>query len=241
MSSAIIEKIKALLRLARSSNRHEAELALQRAFQLAEKHKIDVTTLDPDANAEDVTHEVFGFGWRLAFLNGVMLNLCVRFFHVEVCLKKPEVMFVGKPTDITIAWYVYGFLCQQCRKWLKQFEAEEKRARRKMSEAKRKNFISGFSYGIANQLREVKEALQIDDSKTALILAEREDRKRHLAETVPNTADIKLNEPRRQRGAMMEGYMRGKETRINKPLTGTAGPALTLTAGNPQLDMAFLA
>jgi hypothetical protein len=241
MNSSIIEKIKALLRLARSANKHEAELALQRAFELAEKHKIDVTTLDPDANAEDVTHELFGFGWRLAFLNGVMLNLCVRFFHVEICLKKPDVMFVGKPTDITIAWYVYGFLCQQCRKWLRQFEAEEKSARRKITEAKRKNFISGFSYGIASQLREVKAAIQIDDTKTALILAEREERKRHLAEAVPNTADIKLHEPRRQRGALMEGYTRGKETRINKPLTGTAAPVLALAAGTAQLDMAFLA
>lgn len=41
MDAAVVERIKKLLRLAQSSNIHEAELALARAFNLAARHHID--------------------------------------------------------------------------------------------------------------------------------------------------------------------------------------------------------
>ena len=42
----IMERIEGLLRLSKSSNQHEAELATQRASELIEKYQISMTALD---------------------------------------------------------------------------------------------------------------------------------------------------------------------------------------------------
>ena len=42
---AIVEKVQKLLRLAKSSNKHEAELAAQRASEPMEKYQIDAADM----------------------------------------------------------------------------------------------------------------------------------------------------------------------------------------------------
>lgn len=46
MSKTIDEKIKKLLRLAKSDNEHEARLALARARKLMAEHKLDIKDFD---------------------------------------------------------------------------------------------------------------------------------------------------------------------------------------------------
>jgi hypothetical protein len=217
----IVEKIKALLRLSRSANRHEAELALQRAFALARKHQIDVTALDPDEQREGIGHEYFPHGRRTNFLQSRCLNLVCRFFHVEVCISVPRILFVGTPTDVTIAHYVYGFLCQQGRRGLREFEAGEKKARRKMSQAKRENYVQGFAYGIAEQLREGEVALPLDERRIAIVAADQAARRRRLDELVPNTRAIKREVSGRRQTALVSGWIQGQQTKITQPLNGT--------------------
>lgn len=230
MSSAIIEKIKALLRLGRSGNRHEAELAMRKAFELTQKHHVDVTGLDIDEETEHIGHEAFSFGRRVSYLQGRVLNVLVNFFHVDVCIRWESLVFVGTPTDIAIAHYVYGFLCQQGQSLLRRWCSEEKKLRRRMSADKKKNFIQGFIYGIVEQLRQQKEVMQVDDSKTAIILAERQNREKYMDDLVPGNTPKKLKAPEKRRGALMSGYFAGQDTKINKPLTGSGKEVLALTA-----------
>lgn len=218
MNQAITEKIKALLRLARSANRHEAELALQRAFELAQKHRIDVTALDPDA--ESIGHEKFPHGQRTSFLQARCLGLLQRFFHVDVCVGFGDVTFVGTPTDVTIAHYVYGFLGQQGRRWLLDFERAEKAARRKVTATKKENFVQGFIYGISQQLNQAKPAALSSPSGVELAVAEGAQRKRHLEQLFPHTRQISRKVERRHETAMMSGWIKGQETQINQPLNG---------------------
>ena len=51
----ILEKIKKLLRLARSANQHEAQLALARALELARAHDVAVDSLNADEQAKEKT------------------------------------------------------------------------------------------------------------------------------------------------------------------------------------------
>lgn len=52
----ILDRIKKLLRLSRSSNPHEAALALQRAMDLAQINGLRLASIDPD-------NEVAGIPW----------------------------------------------------------------------------------------------------------------------------------------------------------------------------------
>ena len=125
MNDAVIERIKKLLRLGRSPNQHEAELAMQRAFELAEKYRIEVESLDPDDREAAVVHEWFLAGARMSFLKKRALSIVQSFFHVDVCTSLPRVVFVGRSTDITIAHYVWEFLVTAGTRCLRAYEAEE--------------------------------------------------------------------------------------------------------------------
>jgi hypothetical protein len=63
----ILDKIKKLLRLGQSPNRHEAELAVQRAFELAARHQIDIENISLDDDVRKIVSEEFPSGKRLSF------------------------------------------------------------------------------------------------------------------------------------------------------------------------------
>jgi len=229
MNTDILEKVKKLLRLGtKNSNLHEAEIALKRAFELAQRHNIDVESLDLDEHTEKVAHEWFSFTKRASFLQVRAVGIVASYFNVEVCRDWEKIVYVGKPTDIAIAHYVYDFIVRVGRSELRQYEISERKQRRKMSTGKRKQFTQGFLYGISAQLRKSKEQIILTDSQTALVVADGAARERYMDELIPKRKTIKLTEGRKNRTALDHGYMRGKETNINTPLEGAPGGALLL-------------
>ncbi len=222
----IAEKIKKLLRLGKSSNRHEAELALERAFRLAQKYRVDLDALNLDEESEKLAHEWFHLGKRISFLQARALNVVTHFFRVEACISYPRFVFVGRATDVMIAHYSFEFIVRAGKMELRDFEKAERKARRKMSSGKRKQFIQGFIYGLTQQLREVEKEVVLDDSKTALVLAESARRKTYLNLLIPNMGKPKkLDCGRQNKTALMSGFERGQDTRINTPLNNSGAVA----------------
>lgn len=232
MNDNVVERIKKLLRLAQSSNPHEAELALARAFELAQKHQIDVSTVDMDEESERIMHEWFHVGARVSLLQRLTIGIVMTFFHVNACLSPARrgCVFVGTETDIAIANYVYDFILRQGRRQLGEYELSEKRSRRRMTPNKRRGFIQGFIYGISRQLGDRRDAAAIDDSRTAIVLAEKEkQRDDYMAALVPETEPIVERKTKKNTDALWSGYLAGKSTTVNKPLTGTREAQLALT------------
>ncbi|MBI5768723.1 MAG: DUF2786 domain-containing protein [Verrucomicrobia bacterium] len=118
----IVEKIKKLLRLARSANPHEAQLAMQRALQLAEEHRVAVDGLNPDAATPLITHQDTDSLARLGYDRNFAALIVKRFFRVRPIVRGAihvvdgwprageKLSFVGTTSDIEIALYVYHFL-----------------------------------------------------------------------------------------------------------------------------------
>ncbi|GEM_PF-5918622 len=222
----IAEKIKKLLRLGKSSNRHEAELALERAFRLAQKYRIDVESLDLDEESEKLAHEWFRFEKRAGYLHYRAMNVVEGFFRVKVGWSISRIVFIGRPTDVMIARYAFDFIVRTGKRELRGFEISERNARRKMSTGKRENFIEGFIYGIIQQLKTVSEEIVLDDAKTAIVVAEEAARERYFHERLGGSKEERsLPTPRLNRTALMHGYDRGRETRINQPLNNGASAA----------------
>jgi hypothetical protein len=229
MDDAIVEKIKKLLRLAQSSNPHEAELALARAFELAQKHQIDVSTLDMDEESERIIHEWFHVGARVSYLRQRAIGIVMTFFHVDACISRPRVVFVGAATDVTIANYVYAFIVAQGQRQLRHFERAQKVFGRRMTPKKRLGFVQGFIYGISLQLGKRQEANAIEDSRTAIVLAEKErQRADYLADLIPGAKAIAHRQQKGNTSALWDGFQAGKATTINKPLAGTREGQLAL-------------
>lgn len=223
----IIDKIRKLLRLAQgSANAHEAGLALERALQLAARHKIDVAGLDLDPEIERILHQRFKVGERMSYIQKLTLPIVRDFFHVSIVVDRPEVIFAGTQTDVAIASYIFGFLTATCTLALRRFEKEKKR---RPSQARRQNYIAGWIWGIRAQLSRAQKACELEDSKFALALADQQRRRdQYMADLVPKTKAIKVAKPRRVQTAAHAGYVEGRNTPIRTPLNASSQEVLCL-------------
>jgi hypothetical protein len=225
MDTAILDKIKKLLRLGQSSNRHEAELAVSRAFELAARHNIDLADVDLDDETRRILHKEFHIGERFSLIRKLTINILMTFFKVNIVLARPVWRFVGTETDIEIAIYIHEFLTAACSRSLREFERAE---RRKLSVNKRNNFIAGFMYGISSNLRDAKEQMAVEDSKTAVALRDKENRDKYVDDHW-KTHYVDWDIGRKNRDALMEGFHAGDKTQISKGLDGKSPGRFLLT------------
>ncbi len=229
-SAAMIERIKKLLRLGadKRGNAHEAERAMQLAFELAEKFRVDVSGLDLDEESARLVHEHWPVGERYDRLRRGVFSVLRTYFHVTTCFCRPQMLIIGKPQDVLIARYVHDFLMRAGRECLRAFEREQKAQRRRMTPAKRSGYVAGFIYGVFAKLGEARKTMPLDDSQTALVVAEEAKRDALLGELVPKMTKMKALDGRRNKTAIMAGYHDGRATQIHQPLAGTPGATLLL-------------
>ena len=221
-SAAVLARIKKLLKLGTNpaAAQGEAETAMRMAYELAEQFRVDLSTLDLDEETRRVIDERWDVGARYDTLRRGIFGLLRRFFHVTTCLDKPCMVVVGKAADLAIARYVHDFLLRAGRAALKADELSEKRARRRMTAAKRVGFLNGFCYGIAAQLEAAKETLRLGDSHKALVVAEEKEREAHMKEIVGETSPLKPLKQTKNQGAVWRGFVQGQATQIHRPLAG---------------------
>lgn len=222
--SDVTDKIKKLLRLAQSSNQHEAELALQRAFEMAARHNIDMAGLDLDDTTKRILHEKFHVGERFSLIRKLTFGILETFFNVSIVMARPNILFVGTATDVQIAIYIHQFLVGVCSRALRAFETTQ---RRKLTPTKRNGFIAGFMYGVSAKLRGAKKLLEIDENRTGLVLAE-EARRDNYVEQNFKTHEVSLDCGRKHRNALLEGWESGNAVEFNKPLENATPKPLLL-------------
>jgi len=230
-TDTIIERIKKLLRLGADArgNAHEAERAMALAFELAEKHRVDVESLNLDEETARVVHEFWHVGARFDRLRRGIFGILQSHFHVSVCLNRPRMLVVGRAQDIAIAQYVHDFLLRTGRACLQTFERAERWWKRRMTAAKRAGYTAGFIYGVNAALNRTRETMPLTGSQNALVLAEQKDRDAVIGEIAGRTGTVDaLPEGRRNRDALMAGYAAGKSTTIHQPLGATPGAQLAL-------------
>ena len=224
-NSEVMEKLKKLLRLGQSSNPNEAALAMEKAFELASRHNIDMESVDLDDETRRILHQAFGIGQRFSLIRKLTIAILERFFNVSVVMDRPNWLFVGTATDIEIAIYVHGFLVGACSRSLRAYQAEQPR---KLSPTKRNSFIAGFMYGITNKLRDRQEQMAIDETKTAVALRAKENREGYIADNF-KIESFSIERGKRNQTALMSGFIAGKETEISKAVNGTKAAPLQLT------------
>lgn len=220
----IIERIKKLLRLARSSNPHEAQLAMQRALELAREHEVAVEGLNPDEAAREkaVTHRDTEEHLRVSYDKEYAVRICSRFFHVRAVFVKvvtnrrgwPEIAtkitFVGRRSDLEIAFYVYHFLQHHfgyC--W------REHRGRLRNRHA----FVDGMFDGLYSKLAEAEPPR--DAKGTELVLRELET---YIGAVIGETTKGEFREPdHNAHAARSAGWIAGRQTNIRTPLKASEG------------------
>ena len=160
----ILERIRKLLALAGSPNRHEAEIAMNRAHELMLRHNIDAA----NANAER-RYEVRHVGdpeKRATSVEVEVAGLLAQYFFVEVIrvpvylprLGKRGALYelVGTRANVEMASHVYAFLLATCdRLW-----RENRNDARVKSGRDRLSYQRGVVRGFSEKLRDERHQLR---------------------------------------------------------------------------------
>jgi hypothetical protein len=228
----ILNKIRALLRLAKSDNAHEAQLAMQRALEIAAKHQIDLSSLSPEDDLNRLTGDFLNLPSRLAFEYKEALNTAHGFFNVNVTvligMDNKRALIVGTKLDIELASYVVTYLVRASRQSLAAYRAAEKAARRRMTPGKAQNYLKGFFWGVRDALRQQQKAVQAAHSGYQLALDNGRTARDEAAQPFlqaekagPSTA-LATREHRVNRAASFRGFLAGSQTQIRPGLRGGA-------------------
>lgn len=162
-------KIQKCLRLADSTNPHEAAQALKQAYALMRKHNInesvatdcaDITT----GNSLDATNTRKIAAWVACLVNVIedvfsVVTTCESSADINYCgsriVFKTTVKFYGEQSDVAISEYAFAFLLRLLRKSRSKYYAElspSKRNRTKLAD----NYALGWCQGVHGAIKDLR-------------------------------------------------------------------------------------
>ncbi|WP_418114590.1 DUF2786 domain-containing protein [Vibrio scophthalmi] len=214
--SKTIDKIKKLLRLAKSSNPHEAGLALERAQRLMIVHNIGIDS--PELNG--VRDETITLKLRAktppAYIAG-LFNIIKLAFGCDGYFKPTwthmKVVFIGHDHRPEVAGYAFTVLERQLtiarREYLSSLNKRMKRANKT---ARADQFCEGWIIGVKEKVQAFvlseDEKLQLENFKNQIEL---------------NQANVRSasSSSIRSADARFKGYQAAKEVVLNNAVSGT--------------------
>lgn len=209
----IIEKIKKLLCFKNGGTPSEIQNALFLAKQLADKHKIDLNTINPNEEREPITHASACEGKsRLQYEVKYSALIVSSFFNVESFARgyyKKEIIFVGTESDIEIATYVFNFLVSRVR-----YEWNNNRGRIR----NRQSFMWGLYTGICYKLSQARQQLT---QQEGIILSDRKQERRDYLQKFGELETKNVKPDKEAKAAQQRGFIAGLNTNINKGISTT--------------------
>lgn len=153
-----LAKIQKCLRLAKSTNSHEAALALKQAYALMKKHNIsESVALDCDNFVKGGEVKSHNTAQVPSYINS-LLNVIMRCFTVSVVFRtgydnNTTVIFYGNQSDVMIAEYAYMFLARKLTKARSEY-ISSLGCIRKSSKTKRGDaFARGWIFAVYEELK----------------------------------------------------------------------------------------
>lgn len=225
---AILEKLKALLRLAKSDNAHEAALAMQRAHEIAAKYQVDLSTLPEEDDLRALLGRYMKLPARLALEWKEALNIIHGYFnvHVTTIQRGSRCLIVGTALDVELAEYVCTYLVRACRQCLAQWKEGERRLKRKTSGSKVAAYIEGFYIGLRMKLHKQQQEQKAAHAGLALALTNGHEARKTFSHGMlgGKITTITMPEIRRHRRAGSAGFAAGRNTDLNPGLKGGRAP-----------------
>lgn len=221
----IVEKLKKLLRMKRGGTPDEIATALRLAQELAEKHGVDLSQVNPDDDApksEQIGHSDPIASARIQCEVQFAGLVCEQFFNVKVFTRcvgghhgnwkrvyRYAMTFVGTDWEREVATHVLHFLVRHFRR-----EWATKRGRCRNREA----FMWGMYCGLCAKLRERQPPVVEAAQQAGIVLA---DRKRdYVAKHFGEMKSESVEPDGDAQAAKYAGWLAGRATEIRPAVTG---------------------
>lgn len=240
VSEDLVNKIKGLLRLATSSNQHEANLAMQRAKALAVKHEIEIATLDAFSdgkpkNSEPITKDSLNLGKRMSISQHLVSRILQDYFNIRVIYSGGRwsgrsITFVGRKSDIELAQFLNEHLNNEfLRLWRKYYSENENRG---VTLRDRPGFLVGLSQGLSQKLDESQKNTEqesftacpldkvekIKQSYAVAIVNHKQNLQDKVKEFYPHLSKATNTQRVHNYNSIGAGRVMGKSISVNRPL-----------------------
>ncbi len=230
--SPVLRKIKKLLALGTSSEKHEAELAMQRVRELCDRHNLKSL---PEADDRYVMQILNQHKQRLSRTQLAICGLLTSNFAVNVICASlynaadntthRTIELFGRAAEVKIAEYVYNFLLHQISlSWDEARRALPASARRSKS-----SFSEGLLAGFAQTLA---RAAQTDSARQAhaLTVQLRTQAVDFSKTRCPRVRSVSVGSRRYRRDSYTRGYEAGRQLKL-RPGVGEDGELRYLKGG----------
>ena len=234
MNAEILNKLKKLLALSKSSTIAEAENAMEKAIAIAAKNDIDLATVSAlTEKREDFIQAEYLEKSRKCVAQLFISKILLDHFKVKIVytgnrLSGQKIVFLGRKSDVDFAMYVQDFLKEHMMNAWRKYQKEKD-----VDTILRATFFNGFYHGLNNKLIAAKKnqeassfgemAIEVRSDMTnkyALsIQSENEAREAFMKSQFKKlTTGPKSNLKVYGGGAQEAGYASGSATNIFRPL-----------------------
>jgi len=198
----MIDKVRKLLRLSKSSNEHEAALAAQRAQEILSKYNLTLTEEEvkgEHANvlSQDTNHQFTRWMVNLAWAVGESFD-CNWFKD-----RRHHISFVGVGADSEIAMYTFMYLMEEIYRLAGEFN-EGKLISQGQKRIRRESFSIGAVATIREKLK--KQTVVSPTNTTALMVI-----KKAIVENTYKTFAVRTVRTAKRRNFSSAAYIAGKE------------------------------
>jgi len=223
MNTKILDKIKKLLRLSKSSEPHEAALALQRAMELMQAHNIseqDIAISEVKEAGSQPTGGVRAnvITHRLASLIAHLFSCDLYYtgyFGGSIYNHRPKTIakFVGLDPNAEIAAYCFDVMELKLRKARNAYLKTIPKQTKKYNKTKRAHaFCLGWLIPIAGKVQHLVPVLELAPAVVAYMASK--DLENKPAKNVNTGNKVTAQQ------AMIKGYVAGSKEEINAGVSG---------------------
>lgn len=234
-SQEVIQKLQKLLRLAGSANRNEAELAMQRAQEIAVKYKIELASVSPSERpVEEYLRE--GIQRNRSFQQRYIDWLLPKHFSVKIIhaagTAGSQAWFIGKSTDIAFAKWVHEFLQAEFPRLWQKYQRETR-----CGQGARTDYFYGLYVGLDAKLTEARQRAekeniqagsQLATSYQLAVVSDREALAKAVTGFFPRLQHSKASISGKFASAITAGRQDGRNINISRPLGGRSATAARL-------------
>jgi hypothetical protein len=212
----IMDKLRKLYALSKSSNPHEAAVALQRAQKLMQHHGIDQSDLELSDISESISdYWPVGGSRPPTYMLGLLAIIRDAFAVQSVVLSgiSTRVSFCGPQNRAVLASYTFEVLGRQLIKARQNFiKTQNKRLKTTTKTSRGDKFAEGWIIAVLNEIE-----------KLAMTAREEDLTRRWLEKKYTHTEELNGREARNARGAVearRAGYQEGRQVQLHQPVDG---------------------
>jgi hypothetical protein len=245
--ASIIEKIKKLFALSKSSNPNEAALALERARSLMIQYSIEQSELAVD-QIEDIIEIDFAVSSRFNTPSTILSYWIGEAFFVKPLLSKThtgyhkvdnKIKFIGSKSDLAVATYVFSYVLSLMSEKSEEYYKSIKHTKEKWSPLGAKKVKNDFSIGfidaVCNKLKQLKADHEVahkyeTETLNALVVVKNDNIKKYVQEKYGKTkaTKSKMSYDKNHYG---HGHVEGQKTGIFRGVQHNSSPQLAIAGG----------